>query len=263
MRKHREFGNIYSPIDSRDYIYEAVSSDFLVPAKSVSLPNKIDLRPLLPKVRDQGNRPTCTAFSAAAVKEHHERKDCNFEGYFSPEYIYYHRENKPQNGMYVRDAMKVLSSKGICIEEMFPYESKEQINKPKICDILAKGYKISKYYQIKSIDGLKQHLAAHGPAIMTFNTYNDGERMWKPTIKYNVVLGSHAVTVVGYNESGFILRNSWGKNWGNSGHTIFKYKDWEYILELWGCEDVKGSLKPNVKKEKKENNNWLSKFICC
>lgn len=33
----------------------------------------------------------------------------------------------------------------------------------------------------------------------------------------------HAVTIVGYNADGFIIKNSWGPNWGNKGYAVVSY----------------------------------------
>lgn len=33
----------------------------------------------------------------------------------------------------------------------------------------------------------------------------------------------HAVTIVGYNEDGFIIKNSWGTSWGNKGYATVSY----------------------------------------
>ncbi len=35
--------------------------------------------------------------------------------------------------------------------------------------------------------------------------------------------GGHAVTIVGYNETGFIIKNSWGIDWGDEGYAIVSY----------------------------------------
>lgn len=38
--------------------------------------------------------------------------------------------------------------------------------------------------------------------------------------------GCHAFAIIGYNERGFILQNSWGLDWGKSGFAILTYEDW-------------------------------------
>ncbi len=36
----------------------------------------------------------------------------------------------------------------------------------------------------------------------------------------------HAVAIVGYNENGFIVQNSWGQDWGEKGFAHLPYEDW-------------------------------------
>jgi C1A family cysteine protease len=58
------------------------------------------------------------------------------------------------------------------------------------------------------------------------------------------VLGGHAVVCCGYDDSKqvFICRNSWGKNWGDSGYFYMPY---QYLLarnlssDFWAIETVK------------------------
>jgi hypothetical protein len=45
--------------------------------------------------------------------------------------------------------------------------------------------------------------------------------------------GGHAVTIVGYNDFGFIIKNSWGEDWGESGYAYIDY-DYHRILANQG-----------------------------
>ena len=38
--------------------------------------------------------------------------------------------------------------------------------------------------------------------------------------------GGHAVALVGYNERGFVVQNSWGTDWGAGGFAVLSYPDW-------------------------------------
>lgn len=38
--------------------------------------------------------------------------------------------------------------------------------------------------------------------------------------------GGHAFALVGYNEIGFLVQNSWGPDWGDHGFAILTYEDW-------------------------------------
>src|SRR4029453_10477718 len=38
--------------------------------------------------------------------------------------------------------------------------------------------------------------------------------------------GGHAFAIVGYNEVGFLVQNSWGPEWGKGGFATLPYDDW-------------------------------------
>ena len=44
--------------------------------------------------------------------------------------------------------------------------------------------------------------------------------------------GGHAMTIVGYNNEGFIIRNSWGRNWNEDGYTTYFYKSIEHYMNI-------------------------------
>lgn len=49
-----------------------------------------------------------------------------------------------------------------------------------------------------------------------------------------VSLGGHAFALVGYNEVGFLVQNSWGGSWGNGGFATLPYEDWlDSAYDAW------------------------------
>ena len=47
-------------------------------------------------------------------------------------------------------------------------------------------------------------------------------------------LGGHAFAIVGYNEVGFLVQNSWGTSWGKGGYATLPYEDWlENAYDAW------------------------------
>ncbi len=223
-----------SPVDYRDW---------LIASNQDEIPNELDLRNKLLPIRNQGHQGTCYAQSIACAKEWQEKKNIGFNEYFSPQFIYNQRfnkydENKSNDyGMYGRDVMKLISTIGICPEKDYPYgtiEHKENID-DKIFDI-ALNYKIKSYARINSIESLKLSLFKNGPCLIGFPTYNLGIEMWKKE-ESDHLLGGHAMTIVGYTSDSFIIRNSWGKFWGDNGYCYYKFTDWGAHWEIWTVVD--------------------------
>jgi len=40
--------------------------------------------------------------------------------------------------------------------------------------------------------------------------------------------------MVGYNQDGFIIHNSWGTGWGTKGRAVLPYEDWlDHAMDCW------------------------------
>lgn len=242
-----------SPDDFRDWIAETIYPD-------VDLPKELDLRGDLQPIRNQGRQGSCVAQAGCVMKEWQEKKDVKLNEYFSPQYIYNNRENYPNSGMYGRDLMRILTKLGCCREVIFPYGTNKDTNitsDEAIED--AKNYKIKSYALVSTIDGLKKALYKNGPCIILLPTYEDaGNTFWKPKNPTDVRKGGHAVAIVGYNKEGFILRNSWGRKWGDNGYVIYPYGDFGIQWEIWTTIDEK-SYEP----ENKTRGSFFKLFTCC
>ena len=93
-------------------------------------------------------------------------------------------------------------------------------------------YTIKEYYRVNTIDELKNALYQSGPCYISFPVYDTRPEFWRP--KGNEPLrGGHALAVVGYNKEGFIIRNSWGRYWGNNGYFEMSYDSFEYFSFNW------------------------------
>lgn len=226
-----------SPQDDRDLVLESIYTDH------VSLPQVYDLRKDLPAVRDQGTQGTCSAQTAAAMKEWQERVDVNFKGYMSPQFVYNLRSNEGSEGMTPRDTMKILYKIGIVSEKDYPYgkiERSEGIDLHLIQR--AARYRIAGYAKIGTIEALKKAIFANGPCYIAFPVYDtNNKEFWKPSYKGQPSLGGHAVTVVGWLKDSFIIRNTWTANWGDKGYTYYKFADWGMHWEAWTALDEDSS----------------------
>lgn len=237
-----------SPIDTRDWRYEAMPH--LMEAGG-ELPEAFDWKNKLFPVRDQRARGCCAAFSAATIKEVHEELDNPdlFDGYISPESIYFYRENKgtaQSEGMNLKDTFKILAKYGACRERFFPYGDSEPSSIPREAQEDAIKFKIGGYAQISTIDAAKRAIINNGPLQVAFPYYNNGmNEFWRPT-HGSVQLGGHACAIVGYNKDGFIIRNSWGPNWGDHGHILWLFSEFGLHWEIFSATDLHSDLTPGA-----------------
>lgn len=233
------YDSIKSPEDSADWIYEHVAKS--PPNLYMSeFPEEYDLRPKSQLVRHQGQRGSCAAFTASAIKEIQENKNQAWNGWMSPEFIYYHRENKPATGMFGRNVFQILQKIGSVPEHLYPYrenDDQEYVPDVKLYEIAAQ-YRIANFARVQTVNGLKRALLEIGPCYLLLPLFATRPNFWNAHGEETSTSG-HAVTVVGYTKEGFILRNSWGITWNNDGHIIFPYCDWPIHWECWVSVDEK------------------------
>ncbi len=204
-------------------------------------PPVLDWRPFLLPVRDQGAQGSCMAHAAAAMKEFQELIDVDLKQALSPQYIYDHRRNRwdqnPHNddGMCSRDCMKILFWRGVCLERSYAYGKTTRMTLAILNE--ARQHRIKGYAAIRSATMLKAALACYGPCIITVPVYHHQEDMWKPLHRGQRPLGGHAMLVVGYTSSSFIIRNSWGVGWGDCGYCYYSFDDYGAHWEVWATLD--------------------------
>lgn len=259
MSLNKELLNeIPSPLDPRDVTIEEIIKEKGV---IIELPKIVDYRKDLPSAWDQMVDGPCSAYSAAAIKQYHEFKNYKLKKELSKRFVYILRKNFPAKGMFARDTMDILLNYGIPLEKTFKYRFKKKEDIPQEVYTEASNHKILAYAKIDSLDGLKVALYQNGPCYIAFPVYSNEMDFWKQ--KNNTLLGGHACVVVGYNEEGFIIRNSWSYTWGDKGHTIYPYKDWGIHYEVWTLIDDPTSIEIIKKKVKEREGLFkkLTKFV--
>jgi C1A family cysteine protease len=219
-----------SPIDPKDFMLEAIYPD------PVTLPEIWDLRKDMQPIRDQGQQGTCSAQTAAAMKEWQEKIDVQFNAYMSPQFIYNLRTDS-EEGMTPKETMEILYKIGIVPESYYPYETNKKITEKELK--YAEPYRILGYAQINTIDSLKKALYANGPCYIAFPVYNpESMKFWIQESTSQEMLGGHATCVAGYLKDNFIIRNSWSTSWGDYGYTYFPFLEWGHQWECWTALDA-------------------------
>jgi len=138
------------------------------------------------------------------------------------------RENE-KHGASVSVGCQALEDYGLCSEDRWPYEPRDSLLRPPDdCYDEADYHKIHTPAQIdnNNIDHLKDSLAQGKPfvvGIVTYSELKDDEARETGDVPlpgdYSEKLGHHAVLVVGYDDDDerWIVRNSWGPDWGDRG----------------------------------------------
>jgi C1A family cysteine protease len=250
---NRTYGHIKDSHDHRDIMYTVTYK------AGDPLPPLVDLRPGCPPVYNQGNLGSCTANAIAAAFEFDQLKQ-NSKWDFMPSrlFIYYNERAlegrvKIDGGANIRDGIKVINTKGVFKETLCPYIESNFAKKP-----YANAYAEALFHKSLSyrrlvntdINMLKTCLASGSPFVFGFMVFESFES--NAVAKTGIMpipkstekrLGGHAVLCVGYDDSKnvFIVRNSWGEEWGDKGYFYMPYDfmtNPKMCLDFWTVESI-------------------------
>lgn len=231
--------------DSRDLLLEH-SAEAL--AEVVLSPPDVDLRPAMPKIFDQSRLGSCTSNASTAVCEYAERKqgDRDWDRLSRLEVYYYSRDLEGTTGEDAgaenRDSFKVVATRGAAREKFWPYDIARFAEKPPASLSRSDRYHRAIEYRAvqASLADMWATLASGFPFAFGFEVYESFESLGADSV-YNPgrnesYLGGHAVVAVGYKpaEELWIIRNSWGSEWGDAGH-FYVPRDWmpRNAFDLW------------------------------
>ncbi|GAC1310959.1 MAG: C1 family peptidase [Mucilaginibacter sp.] len=233
-RKISRYGWIPDLPDHRDIKYSAVRPTL------TQLPPMIDLRDQCPPVYDQGQIGSCTANAIGGAFEFGLRKQGLSDFMPARLFIYYNERAMEgdvgtDGGAQIRDGVKSAATQGVCNETQWPYDPNRLFTKPTdACYQAALSNLVEQYISLDNTDinQLKSCLSAGNPFVFGFTVYQNFE---SATVAQTGILpmpapdesaiGGHAVLAVGYDDSknAFIVRNSWGTEWGLAGYFYMPY----------------------------------------
>ena len=258
----QKFGWIPDLPDHRDLHmnFKSVAAPSHMKKKSEGDKEIVDLRPEnggFP-IFNQGHLGSCTANALAAafhftlhkmtVENHPEFKD------FTPSrlFIYYNERYVEGSvgkdaGASLRDGIKVMEKMGVCPESVWKYDDGPTFFKTqpeKQCYEMATKCKVKGYAHVaQDLDQMKHCIRNGYPFVFGFTvltSFSDEQvvktgKMLMPQ-PGDKVRGGHAVTAVGFDDfqKCFIVRNSWGEDWGDKGYFYMPY---EYICHPQLAQD--------------------------
>jgi C1A family cysteine protease len=195
----------------------------------------IDLRLELPPVRDQGRRGTCVAFAVTALHERSRGQD----SVLSEEFLYgccKWLDGNNNEGTHVESAVTSLRKVGQAEAALLPYNP---TSAPQFKDIVSMGmFRDARRRKVASttvappaLPILEKCLSEHRALVTVLEVHPS---FFVP--KENCIdvtpnesfQGLHAVLLGGYSRRNdgnryFIMRNSWGRAWGQDGYAYLSY----------------------------------------
>lgn len=217
-------------------------------------------------ILDQGQEGACTGFGLACVINYlfwtrHVESGGDKPRLVSERMLYelarrYDEwRGEDYEGSSCRGALKGWHKHGVCARELWPYRDRAgrvrllapaenwyadaatrplgvyyRIDKRSVVDMQAAIQEIGAVYvSARAHDGWDN--VADKPAPMSH-----AELPVIPPRSAKSKTGGHAFALVGYNEIGFVVQNSWGEGWGAGGFAVLPYADWiRHGIDAWAC----------------------------
>lgn len=224
------------PPDIRDRYYDAP----LIPLQGRLEPPK-DLA-----ILDQAQEGACTGFGLAAtihlLLAGSDQPKTRVSTRMLYEMAKRHDEwpGEDYAGSSLRGALRGWHSMGVCREESWPYDSKKADAEVTIARAKeARNITLGAYFR------LRPHLPDYHAALCQAEVIYvsaDVHAGWSNPGAGGVIAyapdtdidGGHAFAIVGYNDKGFWVQNSWGPGWGRKGLALWTYEDWlDNVVDAW------------------------------
>ncbi|MGV8086234.1 MAG: C1 family peptidase [Candidatus Woesearchaeota archaeon] len=185
-------------------------------------------------VKDQTGCGSCWAFAVAGILESHiniQLNNSNYDADLSEQHIIScSSAGNCDYGGSPSGTLNYTNATGIIKESCFPYTATNNV-----CSNACVGWQNhtlkTSYIKIASnSEAIKEAISIYGPIQITYFVdadfgYYEGGIYTHTILSWTGNL--HAVDIVGYNDSGeyWILKNSWGEDWGEEGYFKISYSE--------------------------------------
>jgi C1A family cysteine protease len=193
-------------------------------------------------IKDQGNCGSCWAFSSTAALESHVLiTKFTYLNLSEQILVSCDRKDLGCGGGWLNYAANFIRDKGLPAEQYYPYTATNGVCASAETEWWRNTYKIVSWHYVGSPNKpnlvmIKKALVTYGPLVTTFRVYSDFLYYSSSVYQYTSgdLLGGHAVVIVGYDdaEQYFIVKNSWGIDWGESGYFRIGYSELSSVVEF-------------------------------
>ncbi|TDF81879.1 C1 family peptidase [Pseudomonas sp. H9] len=217
-------------------------------------------------VLDQGSEGACTGFGLACVVnyllwlQHLALGSTGSFAAVSPRMLYELARRYDEwpgddyQGSSCRGALKGWHKHGVCSEQHWPFSREGFVRPLPQWNTDAATRPLGVYYRINrnAVVDLQAAVLNIGAVYVSARVHDGWESLMHkratalpdsldslpviPTAKVPGSLGGHAFAIVGYDQRGFVVQNSWGTRWGRSGFAVLPYEDWViHGTDAWAC----------------------------
>lgn len=254
MVRKKYFKRILNCIPSKetekDWEYESFISAGVVP-KPKSIPKSKDLREKWWEVGNQEDTGSCVGWAAAeGILRWHfvKSKKLQPNEHLAVRYIWMASKETDDNikmpttfietaGTSIKQALVIAKKYGCVREQALPFKSGKLFQgESQEFYALANTLRIDSYIPLTDINQWKPWLDSEGPILTRLDVDTS---WWKLSKEHSGNLdqynppsrpAGHAVAIVGYTSDRFIVRNSWGTDWGDKG---FAYASLDYAKDAF------------------------------
>lgn len=215
----------------------------------------VDLRKYCSPVGDQGQTGRCSAFAWTHATEMSRNVVDNESQRLSPNFTMLEFQRMQGDAEDYQYAYKggdgtisgpepgeVLAEQGTCRQELWPDDRPSPLTREQQLEADAQRYHLEGAPLPIALDDVRKVLSAGCPVHVSMNTgaafsdvgrdgvFNAAEAPWGSH-------GRHAMLIVGYVGNFFILKNSWGPDWGDKGYcyvpkNVLAASDPEFVAVL-------------------------------
>ena len=241
---------IPSPHMGMDWKFEHAINAQIVAAPA-QLPKSVDLRSAWWDVGDQGSTGACVGWALAdsVLRFHFARVErIEKSAHLAARYVWMAAKETDEfnerptsfielDGTSLKAALDVVRKFGVVTDSVLPFLDHGMYADDAITFYAsASRLKIASYINLeRNLEKWRAWLAQQGPILVRLDvddTWDNASATQGRLESYlpGTVRGGHAVALVGYTPDGFIVRNSWGTEWGDQG---FAYASLPYAHDAF------------------------------
>jgi len=199
-------------------------------------------------VRNQGGCGSCWAFATAAALESSTLRSNNTPGLNLDlsEQVLVSCGTSGSNdagscsGGVIQYASDYIRDTGLPLETCYPYTATDGTCGSACGTYNTDTYRIASWAYVTTtsptVSAIRSALLNYGPLVTTMDVYEDFYAYSSGVYTYTsgALEGGHAVLIVGYSDAGqyFIVKNSWGSGWGESGYFKIAYSQLDTVVDF-------------------------------